>query len=455
MYYLNQKEQKKPHSMKKNVLTLNQIEKEFELIPKKYLSSILGGITFLSWTELMQYIAKNGITEAIQNTHWELSGEGGLTRMDIVQHNGSWGFWATSGSVSAGNTTTGSLPGVTINSTWVAIDGTLNNAAHRYLESSSKAFFSRDGYAMGIKNSADMSYQNFWDGVNNMLLGIATGETLGGLVKFFGPQAGSVAGGLVGGFIPTFSDPQNNEFNSARNDLMIGVLKDNGLAVYTTNSGIGGTLRFNNADVSGMGTTIDMYDLANAIRNNMFEKGYGNQDNGGLNSGQAEAYGQYFKGLTNGATSIGEIISRLGGTSTRSEYHLDAENPDGSTETGGGGNPFPTTNPANSGYFPAPVLTPTSPGTVQPFNTPEFYFYYEAPTPTEGPISSTSEVMNDYDGMGGHITDNILTMPDGTMYLLVYCENMHDPQWKNGTLAQSIMLKQKLKENFAPISTTN
>ncbi|MBB5635304.1 hypothetical protein HDE68_001189 [Pedobacter cryoconitis] len=439
--------------MKKNVLSLNQIEKEFELIPKKNLSSILGGITFLTWMELMQYIAKNGITDAIQNTHWELSGQGGLTSMDIVQHNGSWGFWATSGSVSAGNTTTGSLPGVTINSTWVGINGTLNNAAKIYLDSSSKAFFDRDGYAMGIKSSSDITYENFWNGVNNALLGVVTGETLGGvgLTKYFGPIGGGTAGGLIGGIVPTFSNAANTDFNMARNDLIISSLVDNGLAVYTSNVGNGGKIKFNNSDVSGMGTTIDMHDLATAIRANMDAKGYGD-GNGGINPGQAAAYGKYFKDLTNGSTSIGDLINRLGGKSNRSAYNLEAESPDGSTEIGG--NPSPTTNPANSGYFPAPDQTPTT-GTVQPFNTPEFYFYYEAPTDTGNSISSTPDVMTEYDGMSGHITDNILTMPDGTMYLLVYCENMHDAKWQSGPDVERILMKRKLSETASPMSLIN
>jgi len=374
--------------------------------------------------------------------------------MDIVQHNGSWGFWATSGSTSAGDPRTGSLPEVRINSTWVGIDGTLNNAAKIYLDSTSKAFFNRDGYAMGIKSSSDISYERFWDGVNNALLGAAAGEAIGSLAlsKYLGPIAGGAVGTAIGEIVPSFSNSDNTNFSMARNDLIIKSLVDNGLASYSSNVGKGGTLKFNNSDVSGMGTTIDMHDLASAIRDNMYHQAYVDNQ-GNINADQAAAYGQYFKNLTDGSTSIGDLINRLGGTSSRSNYHLDTEAPEGSIENGGTGNPFPITNPANSGSFPAPELNPNIPGTVQPIHTPEFYFYYEAPklADTGGPISSTPDVMNDYDGLGGHITDNILTMPDGTMYLLVYCDNMHDAKWTNGPLAESIRLKQKLKETAQPM----
>ena len=118
--------------MKRNALNIDELKYKFEVIPDDYLKTILGGISFANWYELIKYIAEHGVDDSIANTHWDLNGEGGLNRIDIVQKDGIWGFYATSGSASGPDVANG-LPGtisVQVNSTWVSVpNGTVNNGA--------------------------------------------------------------------------------------------------------------------------------------------------------------------------------------------------------------------------------------------------------------------------------------------------------------------------------------
>jgi len=96
------------------------LEQEIELFPKELLSTILGGITFPNWNALITYIVQNGVTPEIANTHWTMTDAGSLTHLDIVQHNGSWGFWATEGSAGQTPGTPDSID-ASVNSTWVSL----------------------------------------------------------------------------------------------------------------------------------------------------------------------------------------------------------------------------------------------------------------------------------------------------------------------------------------------
>jgi len=192
-----------------------------------------------------------------------LNGEGGLNRIDIVQKDGIWGFYATSGSASDPDVANG-LPGtisVQVNSTWVSVpNGTVNNGARAYLEAINRVYSLGGGYVMGYKTSSDVTYENFWNHTFNTLtaatIGGVTAGVSGALESIFGATIGGIVGDYLNGFIPTSSI--TTDADKLRNDIVLDALQNNSIANYTPGMTMGGTLRFVDGDaLSPTALTID------------------------------------------------------------------------------------------------------------------------------------------------------------------------------------------------------
>ncbi|MBC6111001.1 hypothetical protein ACFOG5_18125 [Pedobacter fastidiosus] len=408
--------------MKRQVLKFDDIK---GMLNDDEMRAVLGGITFNDFYELMDYIAKNGITSDIANKHFEANGAFGLNSIDIVQsagHGNNWGFWANSSNSFLGNYEGGqNLPTAEVNSTWIPIIGAQSNALQVFLESSGKAFYRGDGYTMAIKNSSDMTYENFWNKAFAAFTGATLAAVSGGLSTLVTSYVGAIPtklviggalGGIGGALAPSTSS--NSEINKVRNDLVISALQDNYIAFMTQGQGLNSTLKFTNTTISAIALSIDMADLMRSVKQDMENFGYINSD-GQLVGAKGDSYLAHFKETINGVGDVQGLISKLGGISSRGSYGGNS----GSTSNGNQPSQAP-------GDQPMPNLTPIS-GDV------ELYFTYSSneqiPLDTHEVVVTKEYVST----MPGVITeDGVFVDNNGDRWLMVYCGEMH-PRGTDGT----------------------
>lgn len=408
--------------MKRKALNINQLKHEFQVIPDDYLRTVLGGITFANWYELVKYIAEHGVDDNIANTHWDLNGEGGLNRIDIVQKEGVWGFYATTGSASGPDVANGQ-PGtisVNVNSTWVPVpSGTINNGAKAYLDALNKVWSLGKGYVMGFKTSSDATYENFWNMTFNTLTGAVVGAVTGGISSTIEGVLGATFGGVVNGYLSDMIPSINttSDTDKVRNDIVLAALQNQGIADYTPGMTMGGTIRFANVELSPMALTIDMRDLMAAVTNHMRVNGVIDND-GEVNQDLMNDYMGVFNQQIQGSTSMVEIIHKIGGTSTRMDSTT------GNNGSGGGGG-------SGHGIGGGGNLSPVGPNPTEPIFQPEFFFYDQAPLPSNDPEITSNPVQYVYPS-GEHIEGGVWVDTDGTKWLLIYCDQITDPSDTSG-----------------------
>lgn len=362
-----------------------------------------------------------------------MNGEGGLNRIDIVQKDGIWGFYATSGSASDPDVANG-LPGtisVQVNSTWVSVpNGTVNNGARAYLEAINRVYSLGGGYVMGYKTSSDVTYENFWNHTFNTLtaatIGGVTAGVSGALESIFGATIGGIVGDYLNGFIPTSSI--TTDADKLRNDIVLDALQNNSIANYTPGMTMGGTLRFVDGDaLSPTALTIDMKDLMTTVSNHMKSSGLIDKE-GNINEDLRGDYMNLFNQQTQGSTTMLDLIQKLGGFSTRLNS---------STGGAGGGG---SSNGNGSDYSPAVHVGPgyTEPlpdGTYYP-ETPvmphKFFFFNQTPNLVTDQQVSSDPVSYIYPAEGGFIENNIYTDEAGDRWLLIFCENAGEVEFDGG-----------------------
>ncbi|MGN8059727.1 hypothetical protein ACTJKN_25850 [Pedobacter sp. 22163] len=411
--------------MKRTILTFADMERDFHIVPTEELNQFLGGITFDNWLELLKYIAEHGIDDNIKNTHWELDGAGGLNRIDIVQKDNQWGFYATSGNAWGSEPTGGAGSiSVNVNSTWVPVTSTLNNGATAYLEAINKIYQSGSGYIMGYKTGSDITYENFWNRTFNLLTSSTIGAMTGGVSSALEGIFGTVVGGAVMGslenFVPALS--VTSEADKVRNDIVLATLQNHGIANYTPGMTMGGTVKFTNTDLDPFTLTIDMRDLMKAMKEHMVNRGFIDSE-GEIDESKRAAYMSEFNQLTQNASTLLGLTQSLGGLSTRGSY------PNGGIVGGGG-----STGPVGPGY-----TEPLPDGTYLPMpeptiydHQPEFFIYNEMPDSNLVQHVSSDPISFIYPYGGGFVENDIWTDENGDRWLMIFCENMNDPHWDGG-----------------------
>lgn len=318
--------------MKKARLALDLLEQEMELLNAEEMSEFVGGLWLIDGTEikdfkdLIAYINSHGITSAIADKSFSFS-EGSISYVDIRKNSsGQYGAYITTpgrvyndGNVSPGSITSTSynkLNTVEVVSTWLNMTEILNMAFTR------STYAWGEGFAMGIKSGDDMSFENFFNKANALVVDYTLGVITGGISSALGLGSGSgYAVGAGGGALgQRLLDPAHAESDKKGNDFMIRALIETSLATsFTQGTGTVSTLVFNGINSGeAVKAAIAVNDLLKAIKDDMALRQYSNND-GSINSDFETSYKARFDSVINdfrkdpNGGSFNDLIRAFGG----------------------------------------------------------------------------------------------------------------------------------------------